>query len=246
LRISILIPATHRAVVCTLVRDHICNVPPPRGDTAHRGEPRDQWRVAQPSEGALIEPEPLWRRAEVRRRQIYAKRLRSFLLACEQEMMLDAAPSCKRVGTGRDRSHPTQRNQKADSQFQPWRLDVSFCLIGNGLLFLFGGTVAPLFASLCAPRAACLTTFCAARASFLTPFRTRLRRLSGWRGGRRLGGSIRHHQNCRRGYKSKHSCVFKKSKSTSTTDQLRIRTFTHIKVCCPLAHRPNCRKWVLI
>jgi hypothetical protein len=72
------------------------------------------------------------------------------------------------------------------------------------LLFLLGGTVTPLFASLCAPRAACLTSFCtsrasfltpfcAARTSFLTPFRTRLRRLSGRRGGRggwRLGASI--------------------------------------------------------
>ena len=74
----------------------------------------------------------------------------------------------------------------------------------HGLLFLFGSTVVPFFASLCAPRAACLTSFCtprasfltpfcAARASFLTPFRTRLRRLSGrrgGRGGRRLGASI--------------------------------------------------------
>jgi hypothetical protein len=38
------------------------------------------------------------------------------------------------------------------------------------LLFLFGGAVVPLFASLCAPRAACLTSFCTSRASFLTPF----------------------------------------------------------------------------
>ena len=71
------------------------------------------------------------------------------------------------------------------------------------LLFLFGGTVAPLFASFCASRAAYLTSFCAplasflapfcaARATFLTPFRSRLRRLSGRRGGRsgRLGTSV--------------------------------------------------------
>ena len=71
------------------------------------------------------------------------------------------------------------------------------------LLFLFGGTAVPLFASFCASRAAYLTSFCtplasflapfcAARTTFLKPFRTRLRRLGGRRGGRggRLGASI--------------------------------------------------------
>src|SRR6266850_5416769 len=48
------------------------------------------------------------------------------------------------------------------------------CLTGNGLLFLLGGGVTPLFAP-CAPF---LTSFCAPRASFLTPLRTSLRRLS--------------------------------------------------------------------
>ena len=59
------------------------------------------------------------------------------------------------------------------------------CLTGNGLLFLLGGGVTPLFApcapllaSLCAPCAPFLTSFCAPRASFLTPLRTSLRRLS--------------------------------------------------------------------
>ena len=68
------------------------------------------------------------------------------------------------------------------------------------LLFLFSGTVPPLFASgaayltsFCTPRASFLTPFCAARASFLSPFGTRLWRLSGRRSGRgrrRLGASV--------------------------------------------------------
>jgi len=75
-------------------------------------------------------------------------------------------------------------------------------LMGNGLLFLLAGAVArvtsliapcaPLLASLCAARAPLLTSFCAPCASFLTPLRTRFRRLSGLRGGRGagLGSSI--------------------------------------------------------
>src|SRR5258708_5256518 len=99
---------------------------------------------------------------------------------------------------------------------------MSALLTGNGLLFLLGGTVAPLVTSLFAPCA----PLCAPGASFLTPFRTRLGRFSGRRGGRRgrrLGSNLCHHQNCRRGHKSKRSRVSKKSKSVSTTDPLRIR-----------------------
>ena len=38
------------------------------------------------------------------------------------------------------------------------------------ITFSLRQTVAPLFAPLCAPRAARLTSFCTPRASFLTPF----------------------------------------------------------------------------
>ena len=130
----------------------------------------------------------------------------------------------------------------------------------NGLLFLLGSTVArvtslfapcaPFLAPLCAPRAPFLTSFGAPCAPFLTSLRTRLRRLSGRRGGRGagLGSSRGHHQNCRRGHKSKRSRVSKKSKSASTTDPLRFRMFTHVRlpVCCPPARRINSREQVLI
>jgi hypothetical protein len=103
---------------------------------------------------------------------------------------IPASENLHKTGSRRILFDHLRARWRTRSQYQLGRLHFGL----SRLLFLFGSTVVPLFASLCAPRAACLTSFCtprtsfltplcAARASLLTPFRTGLRRLSGRRSG---------------------------------------------------------------